>query len=384
MRPVRNQSEPIYVYVDLGVKNILSFDEKEGILKTTFSLGMLWNDEKLRWNLADFGLQYQNFPKGSVWTPKLYLLNSATKDMALNMADDVDTIHFADGAVLYAELGLATTKCDADVFHYPFDEHSCILDIFGGQSVNFMIVQAINYQYTLATDTNKEWTIMGISKENATFKAKVDFSHVLFTIHFKRKPMFLILNILTPIMVLGLINPVVFVLPEPSGERVSLAVTILLALVFFLTMVSDRLPPISDPISMLNITIMAQVVNSISILIFAIFTMIIFDKKEKNTSVPARVCKLILTLKCKLKKVHYRTSIHLEREVAEHNDDPVCMESESIDHLEEKPGLNVKTQLKMFDLITWGDVGNLVNRVCLIVFSFLIILNWILYLIVMI
>jgi hypothetical protein len=375
------------VYVDLGVKNIISFDEKVGILKTTFALGIMWNDEKLRWNMGDIGLYYQYFPKDSVWTPKMYLLNSATNDMTLGMENenDLDTIHFADGTVLHAEYGLTTTKCDADVFRYPFDKHSCNLEIFSGQSVDYMILKAVDYKYTLPTDTNKEWRITNISKKNQTTTTNPTFSRVIFTIHFKRKPTFLVLNILTPIIGLGLINPVVFVLPESSGERVSLAVTILLALVFFLNMVSDRLPQISDPISMLNITIMVQVGNSILILVLTILTIIIFEKAEKKAPIPNRICKLILILKCIRNRVHHRDSVQLESQTTEHIDDQICNKTSSnvVDNCEKEEDLNVMNDFERVYSTTWEDVGNATNQICLTVFSLSMIFNWLLFLVMM-
>jgi hypothetical protein len=323
-----------------------------------------------------------------VWTPKLYLLNSATEDMSLRIEDesDLETFHFFTGTVLYSEYGLATTKCDANVFHYPFDEHSCDIDIYSGYSDDYMIVKVVDYQYTLPTDNNKEWKIIGISKKNATFSSKVTYSRVIFTIHFQRKPAFLNLNILVPIIGLGVMNPIVFVLPESSGERMSVAVTILLALVFFLTMVTDRLPPISDPISMLNITIMTQVGNSILILIATILTMIVFEKSEKNASVPIRVQKLMMFLKCFSKPAHDWNVDRVERRKRDSQDESLSTNTHSdiIDRFENKEDINEKNQLKTVNLVTWKDVGKAINQICLTIFAFLIILNWFLYLIVIV
>lgn len=50
-------------------------------------------------------------------------------------------------------------KCDADIFYYPFDRHSCSWDILSGLNVEYTVMQAMNYEYTLQADTNKEWII---------------------------------------------------------------------------------------------------------------------------------------------------------------------------------------------------------------------------------
>ena len=43
-----------------------------------------------------------------------------------------------------------------------------------------------------------------------------------------------------------------FVLPPESGEKVSLGVTVLLALTVFLLLVADTLPPLSDSIPLMG------------------------------------------------------------------------------------------------------------------------------------
>lgn len=384
IRPVLNQSKPIHLYADLRVRNILSFNEREGVLKINVALGLMWIDEILRWNTTEIPFPYLYFAVDSVWIPKLYLQNSATEDVAIKMGDPTErkTLHFANGNVLYLESGLATTRCDADIFYYPFDQHSCDLDVFSELIVEYMTLGARDFNYEFPLDSNKEWIIVEISKKNATtiIANTLKYDRVIFTIKFKRKPTFLILNILTPIIGLGLINPVVFVLPESSGERVSLAVTILLTVVFFLNVVADRLPPISDPISMLNISIMTQIVFSLLILIFTILTMIIFDKAGKNTPIPKTGRKLILTLKYfankrgKNKVSNNLTGERLKRQL-EGN-----FEQKNNEVTNGEPGENTQEdQINNHDLFTWQELGNLTNKACWRVFLLLIVVNWVLY-----
>jgi hypothetical protein len=250
-----------------------------------------------------------------------------------------------------------------------------------------MSFSATDFSYEFPFDTNKEWSIVNISKKNATITIAntLEYDRVIFTIKFKRKPSFLILNILTPIIGLGLINPVVFVLPESSGERVSLAVTILLTFVFFLNLVADRLPPISDPISMLNISIMTQIVFSLLILIFTIITMIIYDKAEKNAPFPNPGCKLMLSLnnfanrKNKNKVTNKSKDARLKRQMSEKLErSDIEDTSENLEESTQGDGRNCS------DLFTWQELGNQTNKVCWKMFSVLIVFNWVLYFCIMI
>lgn len=386
VRPVLNQSEPIHVSIDMWISSIQSFDEKHGILRTSLGFGIMWNDEILRWNASETGHDYLNFPKQDVWYPKMHLRNSATENMFLRFTDDEDqlTVHFANGQAYLLESGLTTTNCDADIFRFPFDQHSCTLELVSILSENYLVMDIGYLQFVFPSDTNKQWKIAHISKRRSkhTFSSEFINSEAVFTIHFKRKPTFLVLNILIPVVGLGLVNPLVFAQPESSGERVSLSVTLLLALVFFLNLVSERLPPINDPISMLNISIITQVIISIFILVFAILTMIINEKALTHSEVPKTVRLLAeswISLTKRNRSKNTGNAIRIKPFNAENVNNGTNMpknDSEEDDKLSIE-GIAEKERI----MVTWHTIGNLTSRMCLKLFSFLIVLNWALYLV---
>lgn len=159
VRPVLNQSEPIHVYIDLWISSIQSFDEKHGILRTSLGFEFMWNDEMLRWNASETGHDYFNFPKQHVWYPKMHPRNSATKNMFLRFTDDEDqlTMHFKNGQAYLLESGLTTTNCNADIFRFPFDQHSCTFELVIILSENYLVMDigylqfifSVRYQQTM-------------------------------------------------------------------------------------------------------------------------------------------------------------------------------------------------------------------------------------------
>jgi hypothetical protein len=52
------------------------------------------------------------------------------------------------------------------------------------------------------------------------------------------------------------LNPLVFLLPVESGERIGLSMTILLSYTIFLTLISDAIPASSNPMSITLIVMM--------------------------------------------------------------------------------------------------------------------------------
>ena len=71
------------------------------------------------------------------------------------------------------------------------------------------------------------------------------FPEVVYTIVLKRHPKFYVLSFIIPCGVLSVLNLLVFLLPTESGEKVSLGITNLLALVLFQQLIADSLPPSS-------------------------------------------------------------------------------------------------------------------------------------------
>ena len=72
-------------------------------------------------------------------------------------------------------------------------------------------------------------------------------NHV-FVIFFQleRKPLFYLLNLMFPCMLISSMALLGFLLPPDSGEKVSLEITVLLSLAVFLLVVSETMPPTSE------------------------------------------------------------------------------------------------------------------------------------------
>jgi len=78
------------------------------------------------------------------------------------------------------------------------------------------------------------------------------YPDVTFTIHMKRRSLFYIINLIFPCLLIYAVSFLGFFLPVESGEKVNLEITILLALVVFLLIVGETLPPTPDVIPVLG------------------------------------------------------------------------------------------------------------------------------------
>ena len=71
-------------------------------------------------------------------------------------------------------------------------------------------------------------------------------------VHLRRKRTFYILNTIIPVVMLSLLNVLVFILPADCGERMALAVTVLLSFTVYLGIISDNMPKTSESLSLLG------------------------------------------------------------------------------------------------------------------------------------
>jgi len=78
------------------------------------------------------------------------------------------------------------------------------------------------------------------------------YPDVTFTIHMRRGSMFYVVNLIAPCFLIFVVSFLGFFLPVESGDKVNLEITILLALVVFLLMVGETMPPIPDVIPILG------------------------------------------------------------------------------------------------------------------------------------
>ena len=102
---------------------------------------------------------------------------------------------------------------------------------------------------------NGEWELLGMTvkrKEVLYTCCKYPYPDVTFWIKLRRKPLYYIFNLILPCVFITATTVLVFYLPVESGEKVSLGVTVLLALTVFLLLVAETMPPQSVTIPLIG------------------------------------------------------------------------------------------------------------------------------------
>ena len=150
------------------------------------------------------------------------------------------------------------TSCEVDVTYFPFDSQACYILIeswsYDGASVKLKNttdgIQLDKYHENGQWELYHHRTIHRAAVVNDT---KV-YYQVIFIVHLRRKPLFMVMTIVLPSIILALLVILVFYLPADAGEKFSLGITLLLSFSVFQLLLADYMPTTSDYTPMLSKT----------------------------------------------------------------------------------------------------------------------------------
>ena len=142
---------------------------------------------------------------------------------------------------------------------------------------------------------NVEWNIESTSIESKSVSSS---SYLKFKFTLARIPGYFLVNMVIPILILGLLNGLVFLLPPDSGERVGFAITSFLTFAVFLTMVSDSLPKAAQPMSLLCYFLTLMLVMSALSTVITIMTLRVYHQ-DADSDVPTWLKHVVSFITCR-------------------------------------------------------------------------------------
>lgn len=176
-----------------------------------------------------------------------------------------------DGTSAWYSPASFRSTCPIDVTYFPFDQQTCTMK-FGSwtfEMVDLDIHADRSPLHSTQYVKSAEWDLLGASKKrNVQSYACCDypFSDVTIEFVFKRKPLFYIFNLIVPCMIIVSMVLLGFFLPPESGERITLSITVLLAMAVFLQLGAENLPRNSESVPVMGIfyiTVMIEVASSL-------------------------------------------------------------------------------------------------------------------------
>jgi hypothetical protein len=293
IKPRQNQTEKVEIGIYMALNSMQDYDEVSGILKMSASFTLYWSDEIRNWNTTEYnGLDSIQLPIQNTWIPKIIIRNMVVEKTFYYYDNDIDIkttyVKYSNtGSARLIATSVITMSCSADILLFPFDSQECEVQLMAEDSDGHVTFQTLSDGVDLRfAETNSEWEIIATSAE--IFTNRPGLEQLNYKLTLKRHSKFIFLNLVVPIILLSFVNLLVFCIPVTSGERASLAFTILLTFIVFMTMVATMLPA-NDVISIFNIFLLTQLSCSVLILFCAIWSISLFnnhaDGNEKGWSI---------------------------------------------------------------------------------------------------
>jgi len=141
------------------------------------------------------------------------------------------------------------------------------------------------------------WDIIGCPGKIGEMK-HTDGSHnistITYTIRIRRKTLFYTVNLIIPCVLISFLSVGVFYLPSDAGEKMTMCISVLLALVVFLLLVSKILPPTSDTIPLIANYLLFTFVNNVVVIVFTVIIINWFFRTPRTHRMPGWIRVLFL------------------------------------------------------------------------------------------
>lgn len=264
LRPVERQQDAVDVYLALTLSNLISLKEVDETLLTNVWIEHTWTDYRLAWNTTEFdGIEILRLPSSMVWLPEIVLENN--NDAQFQVAYYCNVLVQPTGLCYWLPPAIFRSSCSINVNFFPFDWQNCTLKFTSltynareirmllkededEDKVNKWTVEWIVIDPESFTE-NGEWEIIHRPAKRNTYKhipmESNKHQDITFYLVIKRKPLFYIVNIIIPCVLISFLASLVYYLPADSGEKMTLSISVLLAQSVFLLLISQRLPETS-------------------------------------------------------------------------------------------------------------------------------------------
>jgi len=255
-RPVINGEDSVPLKFTVSLQQIVGLDEKNQILTTNIWLTMTWYDPFMRWNESEHNnINNIRISPDRLWKPDILLYNSASADFY--GAYQSSLIVYSDGTVEQIPPGIFQSTCKVDMTWFPFDEQICDLKFGTWTNHESLVNLTMNdgnggavYSGEADTSTfseNAEWHLVSAHGVRHGVPYMGDnYIDVTFQIHIRRRTIYYFNNLIGPCVLIASMVIFGFQTPPDSGEKLTLCITILMSLTFFMNMVSAMQPPSSN------------------------------------------------------------------------------------------------------------------------------------------
>ncbi|XP_068137370.1 acetylcholine receptor subunit gamma isoform X1 [Hyperolius riggenbachi] len=322
LRPAEKDDDIISVSIRMTLTNLISLNEREEALTTNVWVEMQWRDYRLSWDPTQYGgIEVTRIPSTMVWLPDVGLENNV--DGTFNIALYTNTLVSSDGSVYWLPPAIYKSSCPVVVTYFPFDWQNCSM-VFQSQTYS---ANEIELLLTVEEGVTIEWIIIDPEAftENGEWQIKhmpakkvidprltpdnINYQSIVFYLTIQRKPLFYIINIIVPCVLISFVSVLVYFLPaKAGGQKCTVSINILLAQTVFLFLIAKKIPETSTAVPLIVKYLTFLIVVTITITVNAVIVLNVSLRTPNTHSMSSSVRELFLRTLPRLLRMHVRHS----------------------------------------------------------------------------
>uniref|UniRef100_A0A673XL14 Cholinergic receptor, nicotinic, beta 4 (neuronal) n=1 Tax=Salmo trutta TaxID=8032 RepID=A0A673XL14_SALTR len=292
IRPAVNRTERVTVKLQVSLAQLISVNEREQIMTTNVWLTQVshWDDYRLSWDPSQYdGIDKLRIPSRHIWLPDIVLYNNA--DGTYEVTVFTNAIVQFNGSIFWLPPAIYKSACKIEVKHFPFDQQNCTLK-FRSWTYDHTELDLVLKSGVASMDDftpSGEWDILALPGRRTVNPLDPTYVDLTYDFIIKRKPLFYTINLIIPCVLITSLAILVFYLPSDCGEKMTLCISVLLALTVFLLLISKIVPPTSLDVPLIGKYLMFTMVLVTFSIITSVCVLNVHHRSPSTHTMPSWV-----------------------------------------------------------------------------------------------
>uniref|UniRef100_A0A8K9WPR6 Cholinergic receptor, nicotinic, beta 5b n=1 Tax=Oncorhynchus mykiss TaxID=8022 RepID=A0A8K9WPR6_ONCMY len=293
IRPAVNKSQQVTIHIQVSLAQLINVVKQ--IMTTNCWLTQVWNDYRLVWDPEEYeGIKKVRLPSQHIWLPDIVLYNNADGNYEVSFYSNALVSN--NGEVYWLPPAIYKSACKIEVRDFPFDQQNCTLK-FRSWTYDHTEIDLILLSDFASRDDFKpsgEWDIVSLPGRKNEDPSDITYLDITYDFIIKRKPLFYTINLIIPCVLITSLAILVFYLPSDCGEKMTLCISVLLALTVFLLLISKIVPPTSLAVPLIGKYLMFAMVLVTFSIVTSVCVLNVHHRTPSTHTMPRWVKRLFL------------------------------------------------------------------------------------------
>eukprot|EP00112_Aurelia_sp_Birch-Aquarium-sp1_P002882 Seg132.4 transcript_id=Seg132.4/GoldUCD/mRNA.D3Y31 product="Gamma-aminobutyric acid receptor subunit gamma-1" protein_id=Seg132.4/GoldUCD/D3Y31 len=246
LRP-NETGNPVHMTAHIKIVKARKIEEIMEAFTLDIYLSLYWYDYRLR-NNATQEIVFQSEAISKIWTPDVYFPDALESTKHAVTKENKALFLRNDGSILLNQRVTTKVTCKLNLHAFPLDSHECELELrsFAYKESHIKLKWKEPEAVEMKEKVLAQYVIASMRTETATDGQGIGVSQLKLYITYKRQLGYYILQVYIPCSLVVMSAWLSFWLDgAEAGDRISLGITSMLAIVFLLQFINASLPKVS-------------------------------------------------------------------------------------------------------------------------------------------